>query len=143
MSPALRPRFAACLPAIKTEWRHLLRSEPVLTPLGRPDTLVYLMDTTLRQVADALAREHTGERSRGSTPVIGSVHTFCPCGLNPLLKYYGTGELALRAGAGARLGEDFEVVLQVFRKLARQEIQELCAVCRHREAAPCAAIARE
>lgn len=114
----------------------------MLTPLGRPDTLVYLMDATLSELETALAREPAANGLRRYPPVVGSVHAYCPCGLNPLLKYYGTGELALRAGAGAELGDELELVLRIFRTLARREIESFCAVCRHREASTCAAIAR-
>jgi hypothetical protein len=142
VSPDLRLRLAACTPDIKAEWSRLLHGEPVLTPLGRPDTLVFLMDTTLHQLTTALEREASDDWFERCPPVVGSVHSYCPCGLNPLLKYYGTGELALRAGAGEELGADFEMVLRFFRMLALQEIQSLCAVCRHREGAVCAASAR-
>jgi hypothetical protein len=142
VSPDLRPRLAACTPAIKAEWSRLLNGEPVLTPLGRPDTLVFLMETTLNQLTAALAGDITADSLRRYPPVVGSVHAYCACGLNPLLKYHGTGELALRVGAGTALGEDLEIVLRVFRTLARQEIEALCSVCRHREAAVCAAAAR-
>jgi len=138
--PALRPRLAACVPAIKQEWIRLLHGEPTLTPLGRPDTLVFLMDVTLGQLAAELAHGTAADRLRRHPPVIGTVHAYCRCGLNPLLKYYGTGELALRAGAGAALGEEFEIVLRIFRALARREIEALCGVCRHRETAACATI---
>lgn len=114
----------------------------MLTPLGRPDTLVYLMDATLSQLEVMLTREQNTNGLRRYPPVVGSVHAYCPCGLNPLLKYYGTGELALRAGAGTELGDELEIVLRIFRNLARREIESFCAVCRHREAATCVTIAR-
>ena len=112
----------------------------MLTPLGRPDTLVYLMDATLSQLEAILAREPTTNGLRRYPPVAGSVHAYCRCGLNPLLKYYGTGELGLRAGAGTELGDELELVLRIFRTLARREIESFCAVCRYREAPPCAAV---
>jgi hypothetical protein len=133
-------RLTAQFPAIKAEWCALLRGEPVLTPLGRPDTLVYLMDATLNCLAAELGRNPGDDAPRRYPPVAGSVHAYCPCGLNPLLKYYGTGELALHAGAGSELGAELELVLRVFRALARQEIESFCAVCRHREAAACATL---
>ena len=137
MNSAALSRLSAQFPAIKAEWCALLQGEPVLTPLGRPDTLVYLMDATRTQLEGALLRELTSDGTRRYPPVVGSVHAYCPCGLNPLLKYYGTGELALRAGAGKELGAELEFVLRVFRALARREIESFCAVCRHRESARC------
>jgi len=142
VNPASLASLSAKFPAIKAEWCALLKGEPMLTPLGRPDALVYLMDATLGELEAALTREQTANGLRRYPPVAGSVHAYCPCGLNPLLKYYGAGELALRAGTGTELGNELELVLRIFRTLARREIESFCAVCRHREAATCAATTR-
>src|SRR5690349_3683746 len=100
------------------------------------------MDATFIHLEAELARESTADGMGRYPSISGSVHAYCPCGLNPLLKYYGTGELALRAGAGTELGAELETVLRVFRALARQEIESFCAVCRHRDATPCVAATR-
>ncbi len=132
VTPATLQRFAALCPAIKKEWSALLRGEPVLTPLGRPDTLVFLMDATLTQLFAGLTGKSEEKWLHSCTPLIAPVHRYCACGLNPLLKYFTTGELALRATAGALLETEIEDVLLLFRSLAQQEIQALCTVCQHK-----------
>lgn len=137
--PAAAERLSSLLPAIKAEWDTLLRREPVLTPLGRPDTLVYLMDATLQQVLAGLREPARQRWLEACAPLAGSVHAACACGLNPLLNYFGTGELALAAHAAGALGKDWAEVRRVFRILARHEIEALCSVCRYRAAAEGAA----
>ena len=61
----------------------------------------------------------------------------CHCSINPLLTYYTTGELALRAAAGAALGTDIEEVLLYFHSLGQREIEALCGVCTHRGTEAC------
>ena len=119
----------------------LLRGEPALTPLGRPDTLVYLMDATLAQLASGLSGKSAKKWLHSCPPLIAPVHTYCACGLNPLLKYYTTGELALRAATAATLGVEIEDVLLLFRSLAQQEIETLCKVCQHKGVPGCCELA--
>ncbi len=133
MTPALLQTLNSLRPEIKSEWGQLLNGEPTITPLGRPDTLVYLMDATLEQLTAGLDSAGAGAQwLRHCEPVVGSVHRYCACGLNPLLKYFTTGELALHAAAGSALGPHLEEVLSRFQALARQEIQTLCSVCQHK-----------
>jgi hypothetical protein len=129
VTPTTVQNLAALCPAIKKEWAGLLHGEPTITPLGRPDTLVYLMDATLAQLFSGLEAKSTKHWLRACEPLIGPVHGYCACGLNPLLKYFTTGELALRAAAAPQLGKDVEEALLLFRALAQQEIQTLCSVC--------------
>ena len=131
MTHAQCRKFTAQWPEIKTEWQSLLGGEPVLSPLGRPDTLVYLMDATLLQLLTGLQTKQELPWLRQCRPVAGSVHRHCACGLNPLLKYFTTGELALRAGAGPAMGEEIEEILLLFRALAQHEVNSLCSVCQH------------
>ncbi len=137
MTPATLQSLAALCPAIKTEWSELLRGEPVLTPLGRPDTLVFLMDATLTQLFAGLGELTEEQWLRRCPALIAQVHAYCACGLNPLLKYYTTGELALRATAAPLLGAEIEDVLLLFRSLAQQEIETLCSVCQHKGTPGC------
>lgn len=142
---AVTPTSVQCLaglcPAIKKEWADLLNGEPTITPLGRPDTLVYLMDATLAQLFTGLEAKSTHQWLRRCAPLVGPVHGYCACGLNPLLKYFTTGEIALRAAAGAKLGTEIEEVLQRFRLLAQQEIETLCSVCQYKGTPGCSEIA--
>ena len=141
VTPATLQSLVALCPAIKAEWGVLLRGEPALTPLGRPDTLVYLMDATLAQLFSGLSGKSAKKWLHSCRPLIAPVHSYCACGLNPLLKYYTTGELALRAAAAATLREEIEDVLLLFRSLAQQEIEALCAVCQHKGVPGCCEMA--
>jgi hypothetical protein len=144
VSPNTVQSLAALCPTIKKEWAELLRGEPTITPLGRPDTLVYLMDATLAQLfsgLDASSARSTQQWLRRCTPLVGPAHTYCACGLNPLLKYFTTGELALHAAAGPLLGAELDEVLLLFRALAQQEIQTLCSVCQYKGVPGCCEIA--
>ena len=132
MTPATLRTLVPLCPAVKSEWMSLLRGEPVLTPLGRPDTLVYLMDATLSQLFSGLKSKSEEKWLKGCPAHVAPVHRYCACGLNPLLKYFTTGELALRAAAGPALGEEIEEVLLQFHALAQQEIEALCTVCQHK-----------
>ena len=116
----------------------MLRGEPVLSPLGRPDTLVFLMDATLLQLLQGLQAKQELLWLQHCRPVAGSVHRHCACGLNPLLKYFTTGELALRAGAGPAVGAEIEEILLLFRALAQHEVDVLCSLCQHPEWPGCA-----
>jgi hypothetical protein len=144
VSPTTVQSLAALCPAIKKVWGGLLRGEPTITPLGRPDTLVYLMDATLAQLFTGLetgSTRSTQQWLRRCPPLVGPVHNYCACGLNPLLKYFTTGELALHAAAGAQLGTELEEVLLLFRALAQQEIQTLRSVCQHKGTSGCSEMA--
>jgi hypothetical protein len=144
VSPTTVQSLAALCPAIKKEWGELLRGEPTITPLGRPDTLVYLMDATLAQLFSGLeagTARSTQQWLRRCPPLVGPIHNYCACGLNPLLKYFTTGELALHAAAGKQLGPELEEVMLLFRALAQQEIQTLCSVCQYKGTPGCNEIA--
>jgi hypothetical protein len=138
VDPVTVTRLEALRPAIKREWEKLLRTEPALSPMANPDTLVFLMDETLTQLGDGLrARLAKGWMHR-APPVIAPLQRRCPCGLNPLLNYYATGELAVHAATAPRLEHnDLEEVLALFHVLAQREIDTLCGVCQHRRGVAC------
>lgn len=139
MEEAARRRLEGLRPSWKREWETLLRAEPTLSPLGYPDTLVFLMDETISSLLRAL-------RPRPSTHARADRHSLrtplqreCACGLNPLLTYYATGEVALRAVAAPALGAVLDEALAGYHRLAQREIDTLCAVCRLRAPTGCAA----
>jgi hypothetical protein len=123
---------------IRTHWETLLRLERATSPLALPDTLVYLLDTTLNEIFEELAvwspRRHPG------APL--AVH--CPCGRNPLLAYFSAGRQALRdaliriqSSGPMPSSHDRDLALacldQVFNHISRREITAFCAVCQFRE----------
>jgi hypothetical protein len=130
-------QLEALRPAIKREWNHLLRTEPALSPLANPDTLVFLMDETLDQLVQGVRARPSHTTPREAALLLTPLQRRCTCGLNPLLTYYATGELALRAITAAVLGANFEPALLVLHGIARREIDALCGVCCHRNTAAC------
>lgn len=125
-------RLETLRPALKREWESLLRTEPTLSPLGNPDVLVYLMDETFAQLRTAL-RLHPAKHWNGrATALRLPLQRHCACGLNPLLNYYATGEIALHVVVARDFNEHLEEVLTCYHLLAQKEIDTLCAVCQHR-----------
>lgn len=124
--------------AIQARWEALLRNRGATSPLGNPDALVFMMDWTLEEFFTRL-HEATVRRSGDHL----SDHAECPCGMNPLLHYFDTGEIALtealhrvheklRGISAVDQGEGMQALCTVFRKMRRREIETLCAVCQRR-----------
>jgi hypothetical protein len=131
-------KLHAARPAIKREWETLLRAEPTLSPLGHPDTLVFLMDETLDQLQAGLQVQPLRDWLSQSPALVAPLQRSCLCRINPLLNYYTTGELAVRAATVKVLPpEDVEEAVLIFHALAQQEIETLCSVCRHPPGADC------
>ena len=145
MQESLVSALRARRPAVHKHWEALLRAEPVSTPLGHPDALVHLIDWTLDEIfsalGDPLAQHREGENrsNAGRTPV-------CPCGRNPLLRYFAAGEqsmheaLVLAQAASAPLDprerdSSFEELNGVLQRISRREIEAFCGVCQYREEA--------
>ena len=131
-------RLEGLRPSWKREWEALLRSEPTLSPLGNPDTLVYLMDETITEVLKVLRARSLKHTATNSRALLVPLQRHCACGLNPLLNYYATGELALHAVAAGPLAEHLDEALTSYHVLAQKEIDTLCAVCQHRATSHCA-----
>jgi hypothetical protein len=130
-------RVRAHIPDIKREWEALLRNEPALTALAEPDTLVFMMDETLAMLLGALQEKSLAAWVRNSTPPMAPRHLNCRCGLNPLVTYFATAELAIRAALGAKLGARIDAVLHTLHVLAHREIDTLCSVCLKRGSDVC------
>lgn len=131
-------RLEGIRPAWKREWEALLRSEPTLSPLGNPDTLVFLMDETMSAVLKALRHRPTKPTTPNAHALLAPLQRHCDCGLNPLLNYYATGELALHLVAAKSVAEHLDEVLIAYHLMAQREIDTLCAVCQHRATPDCA-----
>ena len=121
-------------PSWKREWEAMLRAEPTLSPLGNPDTLVYLMDETISGVLKSLRTRSLRQAPHDPRALRVPLQRHCACGLNPLLNYYATGEVALHAVAAPALVADLDEALTSYHLLAQREIDTLCAVCQHRGA---------
>lgn len=136
-------------PAIRAHWEALLRTEPVLTPLGNPDALVHLIDWTLDEIFAAASNPLVRCRI-GATRFAPGEQPECPCGRNPLLAYFDAGEqamheaLILAQAASAPLDPlqrdaSFEELNLVFQQISRREIEAFCGVCQYRQSAACEA----
>ena len=140
LAGALRDRRSQ----VREHWEALLRVEPVGTPLGHPDSLTHLIDWTLDEIYAALAHELTRKRVGHHRPADhGSAA--CPCGGNPLLRYFAAGEQAMREALVlsqvALLDLDplerdasFEELNLVLKEISRREIEAFCNVCGQRHA---------
>jgi hypothetical protein len=129
-------------PMIKTCWEVLLRAEPPVSPLGNPDTLVFMMDRTLDTFFTAIhsptPRRWLARHSMLCCPLAET----CPCGRPPLLRYFVSGEQALVAITAKAIEEtstetaEKERILSVaqltFHYLAQHELQIFCDLCRGR-----------
>lgn len=134
-------RLEGLRPSWKSEWEGLLRSEPTLSPLGNPDTLVYLMDETIAAVCKGLRARALKSTTLNPRTLLVPLKRHCACGLNPLLSYYGTGEIALHKIARVLLPAQLDEALTCYHTYAQKEIDTLCAVCQHREAVGCVHLA--
>lgn len=138
MDQSVIARLESLRPAIKREWGALLRAEPTLSPLGHPDTLTYLMDETISQVIKSVHHHSLKSWIQRSPVLLTPLQRHCHCGLNPLLNYYATGELALRSALRQQFDADIcEALLTVYHVKAQQEIETLCAVCQVHDAVKC------
>jgi hypothetical protein len=132
--------LAELRPMIKTCWEVLLRAEPPASPLGNPDTLVFMMDRTLDSFF-AAASSPTPRRWLARYPLLsGPLKLTCPCGRNPFLRYYVSGEQAVLAIAAKALpgspevpgktrGQILSEVQLTFHYLSQHEIQLFCDLC--------------
>jgi len=133
-----RQALAELRPMIKTYWEVLLRAERPVSPLGNPDTLVFMMDRTLDAFFAALTSP-TPRRWLARYPLLcESLAKTCPCARNPLLHYYDSGEQAVLAVAAkglpkrlpAAVGRVLSEAQLAFHYLAQHEIQSFCDLCR-------------
>jgi hypothetical protein len=144
MAADLLAALAGRRPEIRAQWEALLRTEPFRTPLGQPDTLVHLIDSTLDEFFAALARAL--DRPANLASYVPSTRPTCPCGRNPLLAFFTAGEQALhealiliQSAAGPMKASErdfgFFTVDAVLRRIAHREVDALCSVCLTRPAA--------
>jgi hypothetical protein len=129
--------FRASLPLVRSQWIQLLADEPPLSPLGRTETVGYLMNVTLSQLITSLeAVPNPAWRTR-LTPIVSPMHLYLTCGMTPLKKYFTTGEQAIRARGAASLGAKVEEVIATFTEIAAREIESLCAACGRHDSSCC------
>ena len=135
--------------AIRSRWETLLRVEPVRSPLGLPDALVHLIDSTLEEIFAVLGASATEARTDGNDA--SPVESACLCGRNPLLAYFEAGDQAVREGlilAQAALAPldpverdtSLQELNDVLRQISQREIEAFCGICQFRHLALPAAV---
>jgi hypothetical protein len=123
---------------IHARWEALLHEHDSKTPLGNPDCLVFMMDWSLNEIFAGL-RELPTRRLLSHT----NDEPECPCGMNPLLAYYRTAELALVEAlervhaAMPTLSESDktagrQLLQAIVAKVRCREVETFCAVCQRR-----------
>lgn len=121
-------------PQIRARWEALLRLERVPTPLGNPDTLVFMFDQTLDEVLAARPRRPAGTVKPRSEP---------RCDCNPMRVYFPALEQALiealvlvQSGQPAlTAGERIDAVTELcttLRRIARREIAAFDGLCQQK-----------
>jgi hypothetical protein len=127
---------------IRARWKTLLQAEPVNTPLANPDTLVHLIDWTLKEIFQALTSPSMRRRLCRRSTTADHRHE-CPCGRNPLLAYFAVGQQAMReALVLAQAAEPSLVPIErdasleelnlVLQHIARRAFSAFAGVCPHR-----------
>lgn len=134
MHESMRCALQKRRPQIRARWEALLRLERPQTPLGNPDTLVFMFDQTLDEVLAALpARSAGAVRPRPE----------CECHCNPMRVYFPALEQALlealvlvqseqpALSADERVAAVAELC-GTLRRLARREIAAFDGLCQQK-----------
>lgn len=116
--------------AWKFEWESRLRKERCVSALGHPDTLVFKMDETISELVQRLRRDRAFRPHPKALMLPLDRH--CTCRLNPLSKFFATGEESLRVVARDFPPEAVHDALVRLRWQGLDEIENLCGVCQNR-----------
>jgi len=137
MNESLRCALQKRRPQIRGRWEALLRLERAQTPLGNPDTLVFMFDQTLDEVLAALpARPAGAVRPRPE----------CECNCNPMRVYFPALEQALLEALvlvqseqpALSADERVDAVAELcgtLRQVARREIAAFDGLCQQKNRA--------
>jgi hypothetical protein len=121
-------------PEIRSRWEALLRIERVQTPLGSPDTLVFMFDQTLDEVLAALPGRAAGKVQPRPEP---------ECHCNPMRVYFPALEQALMEALvlvqaeqpALTAVERVDAVTELcgtMRRIARREIAAFDGLCQQK-----------
>jgi hypothetical protein len=138
MQTDLLQELAAQRHSIRQRWEQYLRIEPVASPLGHPDTLVFGIRGALREIF-ALLRDPPAAPADPLTP--------CPCGKDPLHAFFVAGEQALLESLvllqahrpaidAARCRTDIEELRHAVRHVAHREMSALARLCQASPSSP-------
>lgn len=134
MDADVRQTLQSCRPDIRARWEELLRDEPCVSPLGNPDLLARLFDSTLDEIFRRLRRQN--HRPPTSAPSWVEQRAGCACGRNPFLAYFETAERALgeslfllEAMGSERHAAAAAELRATVRRVARREVKGFCSLC--------------
>lgn len=127
---------------IRSRWSDLLHVERALSPLAHPDMLVYLLDETLEKIFTGLSSAAGQKNPAPLAPA--PAWPRCDCGLNPYIRFYAAGELALLEALVISQAEihvrdatarDLAVLelYEVVRRFARNDVELFCSLCQLRD----------
>ena len=127
---------------IKRKWEILLRAAPATTPLGHPDSLVFLMDESLQQLFALFRNKSSHQWLSRRTPSARPLGMTCHCRMNPFINYFIAGQAALAFVAQTVPRSEHHLddlaftscvdeLLLNFGALADREIRAFCDVCRY------------
>jgi hypothetical protein len=134
MKESLRCALQKRRPQIRARWEALLRLERPQTPLGNPDTLVFMFDQTLDEVLAALPARPAG---------VVRPRPECECNCNPMRVYFPALEQALLEALvlaqteqpALTAGERVDAVTELcatLRRMARREIAAFDGLCQNK-----------
>lgn len=138
MEESLWQELQRLRPIIRQRWEARLRALPPISPLAHPDSLVHLMDFTLDQFFHNLAKGGAKKRTRAKLDSNSCTDAAnCTCGMNPLLIYFQTAELALMEvtlslSAPSLRELTLSEIKRALTSIAKKEIETLCSVCQRR-----------
>jgi hypothetical protein len=127
---------------IKRKWELLLRAAPTTTPLGHPDTLVFLMDESLEQLFSLFRSQSAHRWFFRHSPSTRPGGMTCHCRLNPLINYFIAGQAALAFVAQTVPRSQHHLddltatscvdeLMLTFGFLADREIHSFCEACQY------------
>lgn len=134
MNESMRCALRKRRPQIRARWEALLRLERPQTPLGNPDTLVFMFDQTLDEVLAAMPARPAGVvRPRAE----------CQCDCNPMRVYFPALEQALLEALvlvqseqpALTVSERVDAVTELcatLRRMARREIAAFDGLCQQK-----------
>jgi hypothetical protein len=122
---------------ICARWEALMRIEPVASPLGNPDTLVFGISQAFKEILDT-ARHPPSEPA--------PVPAECECGRNPLHAFYRAGEQAILEAlvlaqtetpdlTAERRDASFRDLQAAILHVKNREIGAIAGLCQHPPAA--------
>ena len=144
MNLRLLRAFETLRPEFKRTWERQLRAAGATSALALPDLLVPMMDNTIAELLHVAHVRAEQRHPRAGAP-LDPLHERCRCGMNPLLAYFNSGDLALLSLADklafAFSEAEFDDLRAAYHAVAIRELDYFCRLCM-RPSAPEPCVAR-